>query len=276
MQKKQDRVWTFVLSIYLLCFALRIWEYVLLHTDQTVWGEALVHKLLGIGVLYAAARYSGLGLRQIGFAPSGAARNLSLGLGLGLLAFVPAYLAEIALLAAQGNFTGVGLFVSAYTVDGTAAAQTGLVFFLLCIAGNLINVLMEEGLFRGLFQKVLETRYPFWASAALASGLFGLWHIMAPLRSYWDGSMGSAAFWANALLLVGTSALIGFKFALLTRITGSLYAAMGDHFVNNTIVNLLHVLSYSGADELQTVRIALAQSLSFLLVLIWYKNKRGL
>ena len=88
--------------------------------------------------------------------------------------------------------------------------------------------------------------------------------------------MGSAAFWANALLLVGTSALIGFKFALLTRITGSLYAAMGDHFVNNTIVNLLHVLSYSGADELQTVRIALAQSLSFLLVLIWYKNKRGL
>ena len=75
---------------------------------------------------------------------------------------------------------------------------------------------------------------------------------------------------------MGTSALIGFKFALLTRITGSLYAAMGDHFVNNTIVNLLHVLSYSGADELQTVRIALAQSLSFLLVLIWYKNRRGL
>ena len=46
--------------------------------------------------------------------------------------------------------------------------------------------------------------------------------------------------------------------------------AMGDHFVNNTIVNILHVTSYTGADELMFVRITIAQSLSFLLVLIFY------
>ena len=74
-------------------------------------------------------------------------------------------------------------------------------------------------------------------------------------------------------MLVVTSALISFKFALLTRITGSQYMAMGDHFVNNTIVNTLHVVSTTGSDELRFIRITVAQTLSFILVLIYYLGK---
>ena len=75
---------------------------------------------------------------------------------------------------------------------------------------------------------------------------------------------------ANIAMLVGTSALVGFKFAMLTKMTGSLYMAMGDHFVNNTIVNLLHVVSDSGVDEMMAVRVAIAQSVSFILVLLCF------
>lgn len=75
---------------------------------------------------------------------------------------------------------------------------------------------------------------------------------------------------ANIAMLVGTSALVGFKFAMLTKMTGSLYMAMGDHFVNNTIVNLLHVVSATGVDEMMAVRVAIAQSVSFILVLICF------
>ena len=75
---------------------------------------------------------------------------------------------------------------------------------------------------------------------------------------------------ANIIMLVITSALVGFKFAMLTKMTGSLYMAMGDHFVNNTIVNLLHVVSNGGADEWMVVRVAIAQSVSFVLVLVCY------
>lgn len=58
--------------------------------------------------------------------------------------------------------------------------------------------------------------------------------------------------------------------------TGSLYMAMGDHFVNNTIVNMIHVSSYTGVDELQIVRIAVAQGLSLIIVLIYYmQNDKG-
>ena len=52
--------------------------------------------------------------------------------------------------------------------------------------------------------------------------------------------------------------------------TGSLYMAMGDHFVNNTIVNLLHVVSDTGVDEMMVVRVSIAQSVSFIVVLIRY------
>ena len=58
--------------------------------------------------------------------------------------------------------------------------------------------------------------------------------------------------------------------------SGSIYMSMGDHFFNNTIVNLLHVVTNTGADEMMTVRIFIAQSLSFVLVLIccrkWRRN----
>ena len=36
---------------------------------------------------------------------------------------------------------------------------------------------MEEGIFRGLFQRMLEKRFSFLVSAGIASGLFGLWHM---------------------------------------------------------------------------------------------------
>ena len=71
-------------------------------------------------------------------------------------------------------------------------------------------------------------------------------------------------------MLVVTSTLVGFKFALLTKMTGNLYMAMGDHFVNNTIVNLLHVVSHTGADEMMVVRVSLAQSVSFVIVLVCF------
>ena len=64
------------------------------------------------------------------------------------------------------------------------------------------------------------------------------------------------------------------KEMMMTKMTGSLYLAMGDHFVNNTLVNILHVASNTGADELQFVRITVAQTLSFVIVLIYYLQKR--
>ena len=268
-----------VLIIYFICFAFRALEYFVIRTDQTFFGEAFIHKLIGIGILFGAVFFFQYKLSDIGFKTGKAFLDILKGLAFGLGVFALAYGVEILILAAQKEFKALEFYVSAYSVNGNFGNRTDFIFFFICIIGNVINVVMEEGVFRGLFQKMLGDRFKFVIAAIIASALFGVWHIMSPLRSFIDGDMSADGFIANTCMLIGTSALVGFKFAMIGKLTGNLYMAMGDHFVNNTIVNILHVISNEEADHLMTIRITIAQSVSFTIVLIWYlivyfKNKQ--
>ena len=272
MEKKQKKqnVLTAVLAIYFICYGFRVFEYFILRTDKTWVGEAVVHKLTGIVILFAAVGFLRETLADIGLARKGRLRNIGKGLFFGIGVFIIAYAVEIMMAIAGGTFVSLQVYVSTYAVDQNLGHRTEWLFYIICIVGNMVNVFMEEGIFRGLFQKILEKKYSFMCSALIASILFGLWHIAGPIRNYFDGVSGVEGMIANAIMLTVTSALVGFKFALLTKMTGSLYMAMGDHFVNNTIVNILHVVSETGIDEMMFVRITIAQSVSFLLVLICY------
>ena len=259
-----------VLVIYILCFIFRMIEYFMIRTDQTLLGEAIIHKIAGIIILWIAIKILSTDFEFIGFKRKGIFKNFAFGLLFGISVFAAAYGAEILIAVSQGNFQSLQFYVSSYAVDKNIGNQTGILFFLICIVGNIVNVLMEEGVYRGLFQKILQQKYKFIAAAIICSILFGAWHVIGPIRSYYDGMSSMGGMVANIFMLVITSGLVGFKAAMITKLTGSLYMAMGDHFVNNTIVNILHVTSYTGADELMFVRITIAQSLSFLLVLIFY------
>ena len=261
-----------VLIIYVICFAFRALEYFVIRTDQTFFGEAFIHKLIGIGLLVGAIFTFRYRFEDVGFKTGKAFYDILKGLIFGIIVFTIAYGVEIIILAASNNLKAVELYVTAYSVDGgEEVKRTGFVFFLICVIGNIINVLMEEGVFRGLFQKMLSDKYKFLVAGIIASVLFGIWHIMAPLRSLIDGNKTVGGFIGESMMLIGTSALVGFKFAMMGKITGNLYMGMGDHFVNNIIVNILHVINKENeADQLTMVRISIAQSVSFTAVLIWF------
>lgn len=267
---KEQKIWSVVLGTYVLCYFFRILEYFVLRTDQTWVGEAIVHKVLGIVILFGVSACVKFTVPQIGFVKEKAFLNLLKGLAFGCGVFVIAYGVEIMVAIFQDSFNSLQLYVSTYAISQNTGYRTEFLFFLICIIGNIINVIMEEGIFRGLFTKLLEQKYSFVVSAIIASCLFGFWHMIGPIRNYVDETMSMNGMIANIVMLVVTSALVGFKFAMLTKMTGSLYMAMGDHFVNNTIVNLLHVVSDTGTDVLMVVRVAIAQSVSFILVLICY------
>ena len=261
-----------ILVIYSLCFAFRALEYFVIRTDQTFLGEAFIHKLIGIGLLILTIKIFHFSFAEVGFKTGKAFYDILKGLAFGVATFIVAYGVELIIVAARGDLKGLELYVTAYAVNGNIGHQTD-------ILGNIINVLMEEGVFRGLFQKMLNNHFTFIIAAIIASALFGVWHIMSPLRNYLDGEQSLGGFIAQSCLLIGTSALVGFKFAMMGKLTGNLYMAMGDHFVNNTIINILHVVSQEEADTFQVIRITIAQSLSFTVVLIWYlivcfKNKK--
>lgn len=263
-----------VVLVYFVCVIFRIVEYFVLHTDRTIVGEAIIHKLLGILVMIIAAKRLGYSAEEIGFTKGKSFWNILKGLAFGICVFILAYATEITILVSQGRFDSLKVFVSAYAIDKNIGNRTEFIFFLICIIGNIVNVVMEEGLFRGLFMKMLSNKQTLIKAACVSSLLFGLWHVVSPIRNYIEGTSSMGGMIMNCLMLFITSTLVGFKFVMLTSGTGNLYMAMGDHFVNNTIVNLLHVMSSTGGDEMMVVRVSVAQTVSFIAVLIWYIIKR--
>ncbi|SEQ13406.1 hypothetical protein SAMN04487977_102593 [Treponema bryantii] len=269
----KNKIWIYVLTVYFICFCFRFLEYFLIRTDSTFFGEAFIHKLLGIIVLFVTAGFLYITPGEMGFLRSKFSKNLLRGFLLGLFCYFLAYTVEIIIVQNLGEFDKLSLFVTSYSVNGNLGNHTEAIFFIICIFGNIINVVMEEGVFRGLFQNLFERRYSFWPSAIFASLLFGLWHCVGPIRSFTDGDSNRMQLIMNLLILIGSSTLIGLKYAMLSKITGSLYAGMADHFVNNTIINILHVVSISEIDQLQTIRISIAQTVSFIIVFIVYYSK---
>lgn len=274
-EKIKNQPIRYVLAVYLLCFVFRAVEYLFIRTDQSVIGEAIIHKLMGIVVLGACVWFMQYHWRGVGFNTKSALRGTGIGLLLGCSVMVAGYGTEMLLLANAGETPSLRFYVTSYAIQGNRALEGGLWFVILCIVGNLVNVVMEEGLFRGLFVRMIEDKYSFFKACAISSALFGLWHIAQPIRNLLDGEQSLMGAVMSALLLIVTSAVGGIQYCMLVKITGSLWAGMAAHFVNNTTVNLLHVVTATGADEMQTIRITIAQTLSCVVVLIVFIARKA-
>lgn len=94
--------------------------------------------------------------------------------------------------------------------------------------------LAEEVLFRGLVFRVLLERLPLWSALVVSALLFALIHL-----PYWwlSGVVAPAAL----VLRLGSLFAYGVFFALLYRWSGSLYAPIICHLLNNLVTSSLGV-----------------------------------
>ena len=251
-------------------------EAIVLRTDETVLGENCINKMFGIVVMFIVLRVIGWKWSDIGFSASGVVKSVFSGLLLGMASFVISYCVEIIILKNQGHEIGLGVFTTGFSLTGEAEVHRGLVFILMCVLFNIINVIMEEGSFRGLFYNVVVVNHSAKTALLFQAFLFGVWHIVTPLHNLVDGDINVLLFVLLGIGYVILAGMMGIKWGLLYRMTGNLYMGMADHFFNNCIAtNLLHVTTETGTDEMMIVRVIIAQFISFAAVLIiWIKKEK--
>ncbi len=262
--------------IFAILILVHGFEAIVLRMDETFFGENFINKVFGILVVFAVLQFLHWKWRDIGFAETGFIKNTGLGLLIALCSFVISYGAEILILKSGGHDIGFGIFTTGFSLTGEAAIHTGIGYILMCIFFNIINVIMEEGTFRGLFYQIVVTDHSAKYALLFQAFLFGVWHIVTPLHNLIDGDIGIGAFLGLGIGYIILAGMMGIKWELLCRMTGSLYAGMADHFFNNCIAtNLLHVTTESGVDEMMIIRVAIAQLLSFAAVLLVWKKRES-
>lgn len=261
------------ITLFTICGSARIIEYFVIKTDETIFAENFFHKAFGIAVLAIVLHSCGDTWKSIGFIKGKTVSDILKGFLLGGCCFLVAYSIECLMLYQINQNVSFAFYFSGFTLNGEPIRHDGFLFLLLCIVLNIINVWMEEGVFRGLFMKILAERLSFIRAVFLIAFLFGIWHWVMPLRDYMQGNIslvGSLIMGIGYIVLAG---IMSIKWSLLYKMTGTLWMGLGDHLFNNVIVtNLLHVISNGEADSMQIIRIVIGQMLSFSIIVICYRK----
>ena len=262
--------------IFIVCSLARLFEYFYMRTDETFLSENFLHKLFGILLLWGILSICKLRWKDIGLTSDGIVSGIGKGLLFGLVCSIFAYAIEsFTLFFLHGN-VHLSFYASGFSLTNEKGTQAGILFIMLSVLFNLINVWMEEGVFRGLFTKILEG-ISYRKSLFFIAFLFGIWHLVMPLRDYLQGEASLLNLIVMGIGYVILAGMMSIKWSLLYKMTGSLWLGLGDHLFNNLASNLVHVISNSDVDSLQIVRILLWQLLSFALVLWGYQktNKKN-
>jgi len=144
--------------IFMICLVIRIVEYFVIKTDTTFISENFIHKLIGIIILLFLLKIMNYKFKDIGFEKNKWFKYLIYGLILGGICFGISYLIEYITLYSNAKRPSFELYVNGFSLVGNEVKHTEMVFFVLCIILNIVNVLMEERLFRGFFLKVINNK----------------------------------------------------------------------------------------------------------------------
>ena len=167
--------------IFIVCSLARLFEYFYMRTDETFLSENFLHKLFGILLLWGILSICKLRWKDIGFTSDGIVSGIGKGLLFGLVCSIFAYAIEsFTLFFLHGN-VHLSFYASGFSLTNEKGTQAGILFIMLSVLFNLINVWMEEGVFRGLFTKILEG-ISYRKSLFFIAFLFGIWHLVMPLK----------------------------------------------------------------------------------------------
>lgn len=242
-----------VLAALLVALLFRVVDIFIFRLDER-WGEILLSKSLTLVLVLALVATSSSDLRAIGLRGAGAGVPVAIAvLGITVL-FGIALTIQLSVFRIQGS----EFSVSIQAIDPKTSLTGGLDFALLLLAGNVINAVAEESLFRGLMLPAFESQLGLWAALALQAVLFGAWHLVWPMKAVFAGEATVASAFGAGLALFAASSIAGLAFGLMYSVTRSLWVPIAVHFLNNGFYNFVHIHTNAGADKNVVVMQAVA------------------
>jgi hypothetical protein len=263
----------FLVSFFFVLYGFRLMDSFLIRTDQGPVGELFTHKIIGIILLITVVFLLRLKWADIGFKWNLFPSGILVGIAIAAPAYIIAYVIEIIIATLQGKSPSLQFYVTSYNITGNTALNGGILIVFVSIIGNIINVTMENSIFSGIMISVAEKRHSFLiANGFYSSFLFGLWHSIMPLRNYADGDQSLIGAVFSALLLFGSSFLFSVQLGMqFKQRSSSLWDGMVVHFINNVTINFFHIVFSDGTDSNPAMRIAIAQTIMFTIVVVrWY------
>lgn len=226
------------LALLAIALVLRVADIFILRLDER-FGEIILSKSLGFVLVVVYVAWVGQRLSTIGLHTRRLGPALAIGAALTLTAFLIAAIFQQLILAPGQSLT-------LRAVDPTTGLTGGVAFAVLLISGNVVNSLMEEGLFRGVMLPHFLQRMRFRSANLLQASLFAAWHVVWPIKAYLRGDVSVLGAFAQAGVLVSGAFIAGLVFGYLFWRTGSLWAPITAHFLNNVLHNLLQVQNVGG------------------------------
>lgn len=261
-------------GIYLICELVKDFEFLVLKTDQTFLAENIICKLFAIVMIFFCLHKLRISWSSIGFKKSGMIQSGILGLSLGVVTFSISYFVEYLILKNMGLHPKFAFYIANFTISKQNVIGVSMSALVICILGNIVNVWAEEGLFRGVLFQIGKMSYTQKTANLIQSLLFGLWHVITVVIWVLDGSIDIPTALIMSIGYIALAGILGYEWGLCIALTGTIWAGVFEHFFNNFISNTLHVITETGVDELQIIRIVISNVLSLLGAILLTKARK--
>jgi membrane protease YdiL (CAAX protease family) len=225
------------LGFLLAIVSLRAFDLLVLRVDS--WPDpTIVSKALGLLLVLWYLRslqyhVYGLGLHTRNAAYAVAVGGLSL-----LLIFASLYAIEFYVLRVDGETPRAVLGI----VDQrTGAVVAGSMFLSVYFAGQILNALTEECIFRGILLPQFMRRVSFWKANLAQASLFAVAHLVWPMSSWALGRATVPEALSEAGLLLVFTAVGGLIFGYLYYRTNNLWTPLLAHLIDNSVWLFVHI-----------------------------------
>lgn len=273
MKDLREKRFTVVFLLTAAIMAVQITDVFFIKSNETIIGDTVVARILGLIMLVAASKMLRFNLKRRCLNSFGCVFELLYGVGFSLAPIVVIYAAEFIYFKLKGFYHEVSISLN----PPNSAGGGVLISLTVYIVALLINVFFKE-LYRGFMLNQLCRKFGANKSNFIQAVIFTLMSGIVAIKALFDGKFENCAA-AYVAITVTASALTvlisSLRWGYYYKVNGSVWMAVADHFVNMVITTSVYFSNDRLPDKWLLVTALVIQIISCVIFIpFYYKRDR--